>query len=404
MGTLALACSDGRNADQDPGTDQSPSADQGSSADHDPSAGYDLSADQDPSTDHGVAEDGPRSWASESSWGDVHLEAVSDESLQLGEVLGLAVGRHGVVYVLDALQPSVIVLDSLLSPLATVGRRGQGPGEFMFIRNIQVVPGDSLMVFDGQLKRVTVFAEEQYDSMRSTVVPAEVSQLWRMLGPVRNHVAFARPTFYAAGPAPEGDEGRQDVFFVLGETGQSKVSDSVLVAPSPDLLVTRGLGSVALGPHAFGREGFVGMLTDGGFVYVNSDALSVTVFDDRGQRIRSFAYTTVPLPVSSRDLGVEMEKLGPAFARTLRDGAPYTRPPLVGMVVDDQDRIWIGIRGPTEGAPREWAAFEPDGRHVGSVRLPAGLVVHAAARGKLLGVVIDDLDVPRIHLYRTALR
>ena len=312
----------------------------------------------------------------------------------------MAVGRQGVVYVLDALQPRVIVLDSLLSPLATIGRRGQGPGEFMFIRNVQVVPGDSLMVFDGQLKRVTVFAEEQYDSMRSTVVPAEVSQLWKMLGPVRNHVAFARRTFYAAGPAPEGDEGRNDVFFVLGETGQSKVSDSVLVAPSPDLLVVRGSGSVRLGPHAFGREGFVGMLTDGGFVYVNSDALSATVFDDKGQRIRSFAYPTLPLPVSSRDLGVEMEKLGPPFARVLRDGAPYTRPPLVGMVVDDRDRIWIGIRGPTEGAPWEWAAFEPDGRHVGSVRLPAGLVVHAAARGKLLGVVIDDLDVPRIHLYR----
>ena len=29
----------------------------------------------------------------------------------------------------------------------------------MFIRNVQVLPGDSLMVFDGQLKRVTVLSE-----------------------------------------------------------------------------------------------------------------------------------------------------------------------------------------------------------------------------------------------------
>ena len=371
---MALACSDGPNADDSP------------------------------SADHAVADDVSRSWASESSWTEVQLEAVSDESLQLGEVLGLAVGRQGIVYVLDALQPSVVVLDSLLSPLTTIGRRGEGPGEFMFIRSIQVLPGDSLMVFDGQLKRVTVFAEEQYDSMRSTVVPPDVSQLWRMLGSVRNYVAYTQPTFYSAGAHPEGDEGRPDVFFVLGETGQSKLRDSVLVTPSREVLVARSPRSVVLGPHAFGREGFTGMLTNGGFVYVNSDALSATVFDDKGQRIRSFTYPTVPIPVSSRDLDVEMEKLSPALARVLRDGAPYTRPPLVGMVVDDRDRIWIGIRGPIEGAPREWAAFEPDGRHVGSVRLPAGLVVHAAAWGKLLGVVVDDLDVPRIHVYRTALR
>lgn len=360
-----------------------------------------LACSDSPDADHGIAGDVSRPWATERSWVETRLEAVSDESLNLGEVLGLAVGRQGVVYVLDALRPDVLVLDSLLSPVTTVGRRGEGPGEFMFIRNIQVLPGDSLLVFDGQLKRVTVFAEAQYDSMRFTVVPPDVSQLWRMLGPARNYVAYARAAFYAAGPGPEGDAERNDVFFVLDETGGSKLRDSVLVAPSPEVLVARGAGTVAMGPHAFGREGFAGLLTDGGFAYVNTDALSVTVFDDTWQRTRSFAHPVVPLPVSSRELDAEMEKLRPPLARALADGAPYTRPPLVGMVVDDQDRIWLGIRGLTEDAPWEWAAFEPDGRHAGSVSLPAGFLVHAAARGKLSGVVVDDLDVPRIRIYRT---
>lgn len=350
-------------------------------------------------SDQGGTNDGTRAWASESSWLEVRLEAVSNESLDLGEVIGLDIGYQDAIYVQDGLRPDVLVLDSLLSPVATIGQRGEGPGEFMFVRTVQVLPGDSLMVFDAQLKRITVFADPQYDSMRSTVVSSEVSQLWRMLGTAQNYLAYAQRSFYA-GESSEADDERNDVFFVLGEDGQSKQHDSVLVAPSPETLVARQSGAVSLGPHPYGRRGFVAMLASGGFTYVNSDSLSVAVFDDRGRRIRSFAYPTTPLPVSSEALGAELEKLRPHFAEVLRDGAPYTRPPLVGMVADDQDRIWLGLRGTTEDALWEWAAFESDGSHVGSVRLPPGLVLHAARKGKLLGVALDDLDVPRIHLYR----
>ena len=365
-----------------------------------------LACSDAPGAHDAVANDGSRPWASRDSWLEARLEAVSDASLNLGEVLDLAVGHQDMVYVLDALSPGVVVLDSLLSPVTTVGRRGEEPGEFMFIRNVQVLPGDSLMVFDGQLKRVTVLSEApeapeaQYDSMRFAVVPADVSQLWRMLGPVGNYLAYDRRTFYA-GDIAEADAARNDVFFALGDDGLTKRHDSVLVVPSLETLVARSSGAVALGRHPYGREGFVGMLTNGGFAYVNSDALSVAIFDDEGQQIRSFSYPTVPLPVSSQDLAAELDKLRPALARVLREGAPYTRPPLVGMVVDDQDRIWLGLRGPAEDMPWEWAAFELDGRHVGSVRLPAGLLLRAATGGKLLGVVVDDLEVPRIHLYRT---
>lgn len=362
-----------------------------------------LACSDAPGAHDAVANDGSRPWASQDSWQEARLEAVSDASLNLGEVLDLAVGHQDMVYVLDALSPGVVVLDSLLSPVTTVGRRGEGPGEFMFIRNVQVLPGDSLMVFDGQLKRVTVLSEApeaQYDSMRFAVVPANVSQLWRMLGPVGNYLAYDRRTFYA-GDIAEADAARNDVFFVLGDDGLTKRHDSVMVAPSLETLVARSSGAVSLGRHPYGREGFVGMLTNGGFAYVNSDALSVAIFDDEGQQTRSFSYPTVPLPVSSQDLAAELEKLRPALARVLRDGAPYTRPPLVGMVVDDQNRIWLGLRGPAEDMPWEWAAFELDGRHVGSVRLPAGLLLRAATGGRLLGVAVDDLEVPRIHLYRT---
>lgn len=94
-----------------------------------------LACSDAPGAHDAVVNDGSRPWASQDSWQEARLEAVSDASLNLGEVLDLAVGHQDMVYVLDALSPGVIVLDSLLSPVTTVGRRGEGPGEFMFIRS-----------------------------------------------------------------------------------------------------------------------------------------------------------------------------------------------------------------------------------------------------------------------------
>ncbi len=355
-----------------------------------------VACSEDPSRDHSA-----RSWASDDSWIDVQLEAVSGADTHFGDIGSVAVGRRGTVYVADWLQPGVLALDSLLAPLPTIGREGEGPGEFLLKFNIQTLPGDSLLVFDGRLQRVTVFPEERHDSsqIQMTVVPPYVSNLWRLGVSPTKHLALSRRAFYA-GEGSEADEERYDVFSILDESAQAMEFDSILVVPSSDALVARASGLVSVGNHPYGRDNLIQVLPSGGFAYVNTGALSVTVFDADGNRTTSFSYPTVPIPVSSEHLSSAAQEMTPNFAKVLLEGAPYTWPPVVGLVVDDRDRIWVGLREQPGEEDREWAAFTREGRHVGSVRLPSGFGVRAATSHKLLGVVRDDLDVPQLRVYR----
>jgi hypothetical protein len=88
------------------------------------------------------------------------------------------------------------------------------------------------------------------------------------------------------------------------------------------------------------------------------------------------------------------------MADMLRSGAPYTWPALVGLVTDDEERIWAGIRAPGETAMWEWAAFAPDGTHMGSILLPAEHLLQHVRDGRIYVLFHDELDVPSIQVYR----
>lgn len=66
-------------------------------------------------------------------------------------------GRYLVVHTPDAFHIGVFEPDG--QPLDRVGRRGQGPGEFRFIRWMNAA-GRSVLVFDGGLQRVSVLDED----------------------------------------------------------------------------------------------------------------------------------------------------------------------------------------------------------------------------------------------------
>src|SRR5215213_5330837 len=72
----------------------------------------------------------------------------------------IAVDSRDYAYLPDFYQGRIVAFGPDGRFLRTMGRKGSGPGEFQAIRTIQVLPGDSLLVFDGGLNRVSVFAPD----------------------------------------------------------------------------------------------------------------------------------------------------------------------------------------------------------------------------------------------------
>ena len=148
------------------------------------------------------------------------------------------------------------------------------------------------------------------------------------------------------------------------------------------------------------RGQIFGVLGGDRLVHLHSGTFQVTVLDFEGNTVHTFAHATTAIPVTSAEMQVELEDRTGPLRDVLRSGAPYTWPALAGLVTDDQDRIWVGIRSPSDISNWEWAAFAPDGTHVGSILLPAGHLLRVVRDNRLYVVSHDELDVPSIQAYR----
>lgn len=326
------------------------------------------------------------------------LEATTGEDAILTYVWDIGMDSRGHVFVVDFQEPGIVELNADLVYERTIGRQGEGPGEFRRAATLQILPGDSLLVWDSQLQRLTVFPPGGGEAVAANALGTQEGSMttWRLPGSA-GHLALSS-TAYQADGSDEG-ETRTEVLRHVREDEGRVVDEVIFSYPADENLVLRSEGAVSVSSHPFGRRSFVSLLGDGRIVHASSDALEVGIINSSGDAEIAFSFPTTYMPVSRRDLAAAAEGMSRDLGRALREGAPYVWPSLTGLVVDDLDRVWIGIRGP-DLSTLEWAAFQLDGTHELSVELPAGFEVHAIGGGRIVGVEQDELDIPRIRAYR----
>ncbi len=336
-----------------------------------------------------------RPWAA-GPWVEAEVEAASGDDVFLSAVWDIGVDSRGHGYLIDFGDDGIMVLNPDLTHDRSIGREGEGPGEFLYRARVQLLPGDSLMVWDSRLQRSTVFASgsEEPAYLHSPGTPDRIDAAWRLPGSVR-YIARSSPAF-----TPDAsDEGRMQVLRFVREDAGQLMDEVIAEYPDDEGLVFRSPGRVMVGGHPFGRESFVAMGARESVVVATSDAVGARIIDTLGQVESTFDYETTPIRVTGEELDRAVDEAVDPLDDVLRDGAPYDWPALTGLVVDDEGRIWLGIRKPDRSFV-EWAAFTENGVHLLSVDLPAGFEVHAVRGGRIIGVATDELDIPRVMAYR----
>ncbi len=342
---------------------------------------------------------------SESDWAqgpqlEAVLEATSGPDAPLSYVEDAVTDSRGHVYIADLQTKGVIVLNPDLSYECTIGREGEGPGDFKNVAALQVLPGDSLFVFDGSLDRVSIFASGSDKPALVHDLRGEIGhgRVWRFPGSA-GYLSWFFPPFMASGS--DVGQVRIDILRHLHGDDHSMI-DSLFSFPSREFLVERMRNSngsaVSVTRHPFAPGSFVRILDNSSVVYANARNVEVSIVDMQGGVGRLLSYETTPIDVTRAELKSTANRLSRKLASMLREGAPYTWPPLVGMVVDDMKRVWLGIRKPDRSTV-EWAAFARDGTHLASVDLPLGLTLYAVRGGRLIGAIRDETDVPQFRAY-----
>lgn len=326
--------------------------------------------------------------------------AASAPAAEFTDVTALDVDSRGRIYVGDFHRRQVTVLDSGGALVRKIGRKGGGPGEFEAIRGMQVLAGDTLLVYDPALARVSVFAPDSDRPAYTTNLGARTRRgapfhLWRTRAG-DGYLALYRPAFVFSGG--ETAERRRDVVGTLALDGAPR-GDSILAFPSRSFVIAPN-GAME---NPFGRQGIVRLDSRDRVHVVWTDSARVAAYDLAGRKTGGFGFPFDAPPVTGAQARREVEALDDfargMFERPLADSVPERWPAVRDLLVDDRDRIWLALGGDAR-AETEWAVFTPEGRYLASTVVPAGVTVRAVRGGRLYAERPDEDGVPRVVVFR----
>jgi len=99
----------------------------------------------------------------------------------------------------------------------------------------------------------------------------------------------------------------------------------------------------------------------------------------------------------------EGEASVPRYQKSFDEGTYGTQVPLFDRAfVDGDDRLWIGeaVWPRLQGPPPRWSIFSSEGVWLGDLVPPAGLEILDRRGDLVLGVRLDEGDVPHLQVHR----
>lgn len=284
--------------------------------------------------------------------------------------------------------------------LKAVGRKGNGPGEYEYIRSLARCGADSILAFDlhWQVKVYTA--------------AGNLIREMRLYEPE----SYRTPYHLACSPA--------GYFVIIGwgeDTFESVISlyqthahaylldrEGQAVVDLGEFLVSERIGNVSQSsPHPFGRSTATAIGEEA--IYIGTaQCLEVQVFALDGQLTAIWRGPAEDLSIRSQDLArYRQDQLASvdesqraSVERYLRElPIPEQFPAYTQFRLDSSGCLWVR-RFQKPGNDKElWAVFSRNGAMLGDVQFPPDIEVTDIGADYILGVVKDEMGAERIRLY-----
>jgi hypothetical protein len=328
--------------------------------------------------------------------------------LQVVDAVRLGDGR---IAVMNDGVPDLRFYDSTGTYLGTTGRAGDGPGEFRRIASIQLGRGDSIFLYDAQLRRVNRIAP---DGTFLSSVPVLASGGKMGLQPLArlpdgSWVAIAQKL-----PNLGGSGGVQrDTMALLHLPATLEGSgDTIGSFPGTEVFLSTG----GEGAQRFARLMLVPLglsttfaLQDTLVDVGNPERYEIRAYRADGALVRIIRRPVAREPLTRAELGrMEADELASVDARgkerleaAWRDvPAPSLKPAFATIRTDQNGDLWVEHVKVVRADPGTADVFDAQGRLLGSVALPPGLQITRIGPDYVLGVWRDDMDLEHVRMYR----
>ncbi len=352
-----------------------------------------------------IVENRHQAWGDRDNW-QVSTDPVlalgiieGDPAYQFHEVSDAARLSDGRVVVANAGSSELRYFDGDGGFISTVGNDGEGPGEFRTIVWIEPAAGDSIVVYDWDLFRISVF-----DVAGTFVRSYQIPQL------AGDEYVYATGLFADGSLLAQSSGGRprlgayRDTMtcFRLREDGME--ADRLGRFAGGEKFFWSEGNSRGLVDHPFGRYSHT-IAGNGLFLYAPSDFYEIGVYALDGSLTRLIRKQHTNLHVAAGDIETYRETRL-SGAREFWAGLfshitfPETMPAYGRVLLDREGNIWVEeYRRPSDDTPR-WTVFTSSGRLLGTLTTPTGLWIYDIGDDYILGRWMDELDVEHVQLYQ----
>jgi hypothetical protein len=338
----------------------------------------------------------------------VQIGAVQgDPDYELHRVAAVVRLSDGRIVVADAGSSQLRYFDASGTHIRSVGRAGDGPGEFQFLSRLWKLGADSVAAFDNAHVRVTVF-DPQGSLVRSTPLAVDEAS-----GRPSARTGFAEGSILTV--SSTGSLSPQDGRIDGGTWTYSRYSADGSFLNE----IGEGPGGARWGTDFRGRFTFPYLPLVLGIPPAGAGARSLIlgegtraemeVRETDGTLARLIRWDPPLRPVTAEVIDRYRRHLAdplddPAAERQVElwvDKVPFpeTMPVYQSVMVDALGNAWVEqYRPPWEDQARWWV-FDREGRWLGEPPVPAGVRIEEIGPDYVLGVRRDDLGVERVVLF-----
>ena len=324
-----------------------------------------------------------------------------DPNLIFGNIRGVQAASDGTIYVLDFQAAEVRVFGPDGAYLRTIARRGEGPGEIAEANGI-LLSGDTLL-----------WVNDYFQNRIEGLDPAGEEVRW-FTKPVFGYGYIWNGAFDRRGRYWREASHRDDQDVHPGDPEPGPLSNTSRIYFKSHDLATGQVDSVHMGEttsRAYRSAAGWGsqipfdpsdhhlVNPPGGFWSANTGSYRLTRTGGSGDTILVIEASLAGLPVTPDDRSAYVESRAEREPESRRDFEavaalmPDFKPILQGILVDDEDRLWVRRTVPADASPF-FDLFSQDGDHLGSVRLAFQPGYRYWIRhGAIYTWVVDDVGV-----------
>jgi hypothetical protein len=339
--------------------------------------------------------------------GDEEGEAVYD-LLQVSDAVRLGSGS---IALINNGTSQIRIYDAAGKHLRTVGRAGDGPGEFRAMETLDRSAGDTLYTYDYMLRRLSSIAPDgRFLGSKPLRAEVEGAFLQPMARLADGSWASTAQVFSA-----EGETGvRRDSLTVLRlSPGFDSIADTIGRFAATEMYISRG-GEGASRFVTFSLVPF-GLATriaaGGGRIYVgNPERYLIQVYRPDGTLERSIRRPVEREPVGEADVARlrdhELAEADPRFkaqveAKWANAPVAQRKPAFARLTADSEGALWVERPRVLEADTGHADVFDAEGRLLGRIPLPGSFRITEIGTDYVLGVAkAEDTGLEQVRLYR----